>query len=919
MSGLHNLSRKAARPVTLSCSCWPPSATHRGGYDYSSCCAICTGRSHVVQTLDAEAQSLPERLAILDPSFHPVLSFPHDIPLCAQLESVLKSGKIQLAVSSKQTAIASKDDIEVVASDLTDGLPSSFSSSSSVSNITSNGNAASKSSSSLGGSLKKKEKAKKKPKPKSVSDSKYGAELAIDAASEANIAASSATVPGEASTELGPEGVEAAKKKERKSVSAAELKRQKRRLERLNKKKLTKKARRSQSLSSSSLSSLSSSQNGFSIDSSSYQLYGSEGGSRGSSRASSPAPSLGDPPLTPTGPLSQSAPSSSLKDRMKKAGSRETSRAYDINNIVIPYSMASSTRVEKLQYKEIMTPSWRTLDDGSSPSTSERLEEDSSKSSHFICAEEVLPPSPSQSPVPKMSRMSGSSSRTGSLPTDETSDVDGTSTKVEPEVPRQRNLSPIPSSSDPLRSSSSSSKTIEPSTSLAGNERWAGHESWAGVGLRETDLNDDNSESTTARSRSSRRRISPKSTLVVRRVNEDEEDIEDLSEESIFKRHHRYEMLEKRRYTNFVVPGRRGPRSTRSDSGTNTPDPTSPDSTFHYDDDVSTGALSPSGVHSPGPSSLFEDRSLDAFSSFPSLTQVPTSSFAAAHSSKRRLPFVSRDRNLSSSSSVSGSVAARLLADYASRNDDDDLTLDDDDDDVTDMDDDYDDELSADDDGASASSRAVYWEARRFPLEGDDLDDLCLENDETGEDIWFGASVRLVDRVGRGRFVSETAVSSPYQKSEVPSRSASVERAAASLVSGAGGDATFVIHQNGDSKIAPPLTPSSTSVEDDDDEDDDDDDSNDPEWRVDDDRDSDSGKKKIKTCDEDAGVVNGGEEAEHDDGGSRVCGNSSSKKKCSKKIVKKSGRKCRDNTPSHTINHKNRKKNALGVKLASRR
>ena len=34
MSGLHNLSRKAARPVTLSCSCWPPSATHRGGYDY---------------------------------------------------------------------------------------------------------------------------------------------------------------------------------------------------------------------------------------------------------------------------------------------------------------------------------------------------------------------------------------------------------------------------------------------------------------------------------------------------------------------------------------------------------------------------------------------------------------------------------------------------------------------------------------------------------------------------------------------------------------------------------------------------------------------------------------------------------------------------------------------------------------------
>ncbi len=40
---------------------------------------------------------------------------------------------------------------------------------------------------------------------------------------------------------------------------------------------------------------------------------------------------------------------------------RETD--FDINNIVIPYSMAASTRVEKLQYKEILTPTWRILDD----------------------------------------------------------------------------------------------------------------------------------------------------------------------------------------------------------------------------------------------------------------------------------------------------------------------------------------------------------------------------------------------------------------------------------------------------------------------------------------------------------------------------------------------------------------------------
>lgn len=35
---------------------------------------------------------------------------------------------------------------------------------------------------------------------------------------------------------------------------------------------------------------------------------------------------------------------------------------FDIDNIVIPYSIASSTRLEKLEYKEIITPSWRQVE-----------------------------------------------------------------------------------------------------------------------------------------------------------------------------------------------------------------------------------------------------------------------------------------------------------------------------------------------------------------------------------------------------------------------------------------------------------------------------------------------------------------------------------------------------------------------------
>ncbi|XP_048470658.1 KAT8 regulatory NSL complex subunit 1 isoform X2 [Rhincodon typus] len=41
---------------------------------------------------------------------------------------------------------------------------------------------------------------------------------------------------------------------------------------------------------------------------------------------------------------------------------KRTENSFDINNIVIPMSVAATTRVEKLQYKEILTPSWRVVD-----------------------------------------------------------------------------------------------------------------------------------------------------------------------------------------------------------------------------------------------------------------------------------------------------------------------------------------------------------------------------------------------------------------------------------------------------------------------------------------------------------------------------------------------------------------------------
>uniref|UniRef100_A0A7N4PEE6 PEHE domain-containing protein n=2 Tax=Sarcophilus harrisii TaxID=9305 RepID=A0A7N4PEE6_SARHA len=55
---------------------------------------------------------------------------------------------------------------------------------------------------------------------------------------------------------------------------------------------------------------------------------------------------------------SQPSTSSALQTLKKK----RSENSYDIDNIVIPMSMATAARVEKLQYKEILTPSWRLVE-----------------------------------------------------------------------------------------------------------------------------------------------------------------------------------------------------------------------------------------------------------------------------------------------------------------------------------------------------------------------------------------------------------------------------------------------------------------------------------------------------------------------------------------------------------------------------
>ncbi|XP_039332231.1 KAT8 regulatory NSL complex subunit 1 isoform X3 [Saimiri boliviensis] len=77
----------------------------------------------------------------------------------------------------------------------------------------------------------------------------------------------------------------------------------------------------------------------------------------------------------PTSSSSQVTASTSQQPVRRRRGES----SFDINNIVIPMSVAATTRVEKLQYKEILTPSWREVDlqslKGSADEENEEIED----------------------------------------------------------------------------------------------------------------------------------------------------------------------------------------------------------------------------------------------------------------------------------------------------------------------------------------------------------------------------------------------------------------------------------------------------------------------------------------------------------------------------------------------------------------
>ncbi|XP_037611113.1 KAT8 regulatory NSL complex subunit 1-like isoform X3 [Sebastes umbrosus] len=98
--------------------------------------------------------------------------------------------------------------------------------------------------------------------------------------------------------------------------------------------------------------------------------------------SSSPCPTLANMHSSLHSPLTRQLSTSSENSTPLGQGIQSTppikrrrgESSFDINNIVIPMSVAATTRVEKLQYKEILTPRWRSVDIFSQPITEDEDE-----------------------------------------------------------------------------------------------------------------------------------------------------------------------------------------------------------------------------------------------------------------------------------------------------------------------------------------------------------------------------------------------------------------------------------------------------------------------------------------------------------------------------------------------------------------
>ncbi|XP_053693601.1 uncharacterized protein LOC128741667 [Sabethes cyaneus] len=333
-ANLHTISKKAARPSTVKCGCaWP---LHP--------CALCTGRQDPTAPRDLPDTMPPsERVALLDPCFHPVLSFPEDVPHGIHFEAIMRipdwqNKMIRITAKALSRSVAASQKAAAGLSSTPGGvLPSSAP----PAFLSSGDEALPHGNKKYGPDGKRKYNKHKHSSTElpnhKLKKSKSRRNLLLTSTGSGRRKSSSAYPPGHSNSPAGigatPGGssnkyYKSSSSKYRKSSNSSAV--------------------GVANTSSSGTLSRYNSSSGFAGTSSGldYMEAGGhhDGAGSGSSRSKNSSP-------TPN----------------HHRNERKSRTSYDIDNIVIPYSIAASNRVELLPYKEIVTPKWRIVDDNDEP------------------------------------------------------------------------------------------------------------------------------------------------------------------------------------------------------------------------------------------------------------------------------------------------------------------------------------------------------------------------------------------------------------------------------------------------------------------------------------------------------------------------------------------------------------------------
>ncbi|XP_072174030.1 uncharacterized protein [Diadema setosum] len=340
-AGLYQVCRKAQKLSTVRCGCFPPLTP----------CVMCGGRFNNVEQFDGDQLAANERMASLDYAFHSVLSFPEEIPVAMHLGSLIKSGAWQRKHSARSLGRKKHNRLpnrSRVKSHGKDGRIKKFR------RKEKHHRQKQHSARGSGDSTRKREDIKKESKDKEATMEK---DIAVkddfSLKEEDDEAARSrkllhrlarqklkAIQQGRNSKLLSrsrsqPSSVPGTPKNPMKTSETRQCRTEikKRRAAELAIAALHKSRERSMSLPNIDV---------------------------GDPALSAPSTPASIDARFPTQQLSHSLPSNSLQSILRnKKGIVES---YDIDNIVIPYSMLASTRVERLNYKEIVTPKWREVE-----------------------------------------------------------------------------------------------------------------------------------------------------------------------------------------------------------------------------------------------------------------------------------------------------------------------------------------------------------------------------------------------------------------------------------------------------------------------------------------------------------------------------------------------------------------------------